>query len=637
VKRLLQRTRRVLVALGLLVGLWAVVLPYTHGFRLVIGDVPVSSRNPWSAFEAALLIQLVALALSPWAGGLAGLLEEGEWWSRLARTTWRRYGQIIPALAVVLVVGAYEIHHWLGAAPLWLDEETIALNVRDRAVVGLAGTLWLGQSAPLGWLILVRVVTRALGTSELALRVVPLLFGMAVLATAVWVGRRWMGLFGAAALAWLCAFGHWLSHFAWEVKHYTADAFGALILPALVVWAIEADAPVTRRHRVVAWWIAAALGLWLSNGATLATPALAALLVVAMWRTDGRTAALFAAVAGLVWWASFALHYELSGRFTLASPYLQTYWAPEMPAHSLGPLGRVEWTVNRLQALAANPGGTALWFRFWACATAGFVLARRRWLGLASGSVPLSALLLGALGIVPLAERLVLWMAPALYVGVALLVDRAADVVRRAPPRRHWVLAALAAGVLVIGVRLLLDVYDHGEGDVLFAGAFDSNHALDDRSAVRWLIARHEPGDDVLTTRLAWPAVWWYGSFPLADPSVASAALEDGTRLLEVDYTPPGADCRPNALRDALHGRRRALLYVGFPDVPMGYYKFLLDRVNDLGAITDMQRFADLSLAVVVDLTGNGKPMPSRDRPAIPGRSEAALEGCVGVRPALRW
>jgi len=482
-----------------------------------------------------------------------------------------------------------------------------------------------------------RVVTRAVGTGELALRVVPLFFSIAVLATALWVGRRWLGLVGAAALAWLCAFSHWLSHFAWEAKHYTADAFGALILPALVVWAIEADTSTTRRHRVVAWWIAAAVGLWVSNGATLATPALAGLLVVAIWRIDGRPGALFAAIVSLAWLASFALHYELSARFTLASPYLHAYWAPEMPAASLGPLDRVRWTLDRLQALAGNPGGTDLWFSLWACAAAGFVLGRRRWLGLAFGSVPLAALTLGALGIVPLAERLVLWMAPALYVGVALFVDRAADVARHALRGRHWVLAVLAAGVLVVGLRLSQDVYDHGEGDLFLTGASDSNHALDDRSAVRWLIDRHKAGDDVMTTHLAWPAVWWYGDFSLADPSVAAAALGDGTRFYEIDYTAPGPDCRPNALRDALRGRRRALLYVGFPDVPTAYYRLLLDRVNDLGTITDMKKFSELSLVVVVDLTGSGRPMALRDRPAIPGRGEAALEGCIGVLPARRW
>jgi hypothetical protein len=633
----LLRTRRILVTLGLLVGLWSAVLRYTHGFRLVIGHRALSSRNPWSALETALLIEFAAVALSPWAGGLAGLGEEWKWWSRLSGQIWRRYGQIMPALAVVVVVAAHEVHQWLGAAPLWLDEETIALNVRDRSFVGLADGLWLGQSTPFGWLILVRLVSRALGTSELALRLVPLFFGMALLVTALWVGRRWLGLLGAAALAWLCAFGHWLSHFVFEVKPYAADAFGALILPALVVWAIEADAPMTRRHRVAVWWVAAAVGLWLANGATLATPALAVLLVVAMWRLDGRPAALFTVIAGFVWLASFALHYELSGRYALTSPYLRAYWAPELPAASLGALGRVEWALGRLQPLAANPGGTDLWFSLWACAIAGYVLGRRRWLGLAFGSVPLAALVVGALGVVPLAERLVLWMVPALYVGVALLIDRAADVARSAFPQRRWVLAALAVGTLAIGVRLSQDVYDHGARDLLFTGALDSNHALDDRSAVRWLMARHTAGDAVMTTRLAWPAVWWYGDLPLGDPSVAGGMLGDGTRLYEIDYTPPGSDCRPSALADALQGSRRALLYVGFPDVPAAYDRFLFDRVNALGAITDIKRFAGLSLVIVVDLTGQGVPMALRDRPAIPTRGEGALEGCVGVRPALRW
>jgi hypothetical protein len=637
VKEPVLRTRRVLVALGLIVGVWAAVLFHTHGFRVVIGDLPISSRNPWSALEVALLIECAAVALSPWVGGLAGWRAEWAWWSRLARETWRRYAQIMPALAVVIVVSAYEIHRWLGAAPLWLDEETIALNVRDRSLTGLAGALWLGQSAPLGWLILVGVVIRALGTSELALRLVPLLFGIAVLAAALWVGRRWLGVVGAVALAWLCGFSHWLSHFASEAKHYTADAFGALILPALVVYAIEAKTLTERRQRAVAWWIAAAVGLWLSNGATLATPALAVLLVAAMWRIDGRRAALFAVIAGGMWLASFALHYQLSARYTVASSYLHEYWAPEMPAASLGALGRAEWTLERLPALAGNPGGTDLWISFWACAAAGFVLGRRRWLGLAFGSVPVAAMVLGALGLVPLADRLALWMAPALYVGIALLVDRAADLARHAFPRRQWVLVAVAVGTLMVGVRLLRDVYDRGEGDLLFTGAFNSNHALDDRSAVRWLIAQHAAGDVVMTTHLAWPAVWWYGNLPLADPSVAGAALADGTRFYEIDYSAPGSDCRLSALGDALRGRRRALLYVGFPDVPIAYDTFLVDRVSALGTITDMKTFAELSLVVVVDLTGDGVPMALRDRPAIRGRNVPALEGCIGVRPALRW
>ena len=53
----------------------------------------------------------------------------------------------IAAIGVFIVV-----YQWAAARPLWLDEEMIALNFRDRTFAGLGGRLWLDQSAPLGWL-----------------------------------------------------------------------------------------------------------------------------------------------------------------------------------------------------------------------------------------------------------------------------------------------------------------------------------------------------------------------------------------------------------------------------------------------------------------------------------------------------
>ncbi len=637
VNKRLHRTRRVLFALAPICVLWAAAIDLTGGFRVQIGGWRLSSRDPWVAGEIAVLLVLAALAMTPWTGGLSGLRDEWEWWSAKVRPLWRRYRLILPALLVVLVAVAFEIHRWLGGEPLWLDEETIALNVRDRSVTGLAGSLWLGQSAPLGWLILMHGVLRALGTNEIALRLVPMFFSLAMLAAALWIARRWMGLVGAVTLTWLCSCSHWLSHYAFEVKHYTADACWSLALPALAVWAIEADTAPERRRRVVWWWALAALGLWLANGATLATPAVAVLLVIALWRVSGWRPAAFTAVAGLVWLVSFAVHYELAGRYTLASPYLQAFWAPNMPPAALGVLGRVQWTLRRLQPLALNPAGTDLWRSLWACAVAGFALSRRRSLGLAFASTPLSALVFGALGLVPLSQRLALWTVPALYVGVALLMDRAAHSVHDAIQSRRWLLGALAAGVLVAGVRVAVDVFDHGTDEVLFPGALTTKQALDDRSGVEWLMRRRQAGDVVISTHMAWPAVWWYGDLPLGDPAVAQGTLADGTTLDEIDYRTPGPDCGSNELREALRGRRRVLVYLGFHDVPDGYEEFLVGRLGELGEITEMRHFAGYSFGAVVDLASGVRLSAVPARPGIPPGGGRALEGCVGVQPARRW
>src|SRR5215468_1402440 len=106
---------------------------------------------------------------------------------------------------------------------LWLDEEMIAINLRERTLSQLAGRLSLGQAAPYGWLALERGMLVTLGEHERALRAVPLAFGVALLVVSVWVGRRWMAVAGATTLAFLCAAGQWVWFHALELKHYSAD------------------------------------------------------------------------------------------------------------------------------------------------------------------------------------------------------------------------------------------------------------------------------------------------------------------------------------------------------------------------------------------------------------------------------
>ena len=202
---------------------------------------------------------------------------------------------LVPAVFIALLVAGLDIAQWLRAAPLWVDEEMIAINIRDRFFSELPGPLWLGQSAPLGWLVVQRALLLTLGTGELVLRFVPLLFGIATVAAAVWVGRRWMHPWAAALLVALCGVSQWMSHYRFELKHYSADAFWALLLPALAAWTAEATDPARQRARWVRWWAVAALAQWLANGAILVTPACAVVLaVVILWRQGIRASFGFA-------------------------------------------------------------------------------------------------------------------------------------------------------------------------------------------------------------------------------------------------------------------------------------------------------------------------------------------------------
>ena len=86
----------------------------------------------------------------------------------------------------------------------------------------------------------------------------------------------------AACVLVLLLSGEWVFHYSLELKHYSADLFFGLMLPALVVWTTEADGPDQRLRRAMVWWAMAAAGLWWGNGAFLVAPACALTLMISL-------------------------------------------------------------------------------------------------------------------------------------------------------------------------------------------------------------------------------------------------------------------------------------------------------------------------------------------------------------------
>jgi hypothetical protein len=248
----------------------------------------------------------------------------------------------------------------------------------------------------------------------------------------------------------------------------------------------------------------------------------------------------------------------------------------------------------------------------------------------------LSLFTLAGLRLVPLYERFSLWSLPALYLGIALFIDATVRLGRKAYARGTWngFLLAVVAGIgACVGLEVCYDIYMRGRVDMEIARGPDSNHALDDRTAVRWLMRQRQPGDVVVTTHLALPAVWWYGRIPISNPDRGSR-FADGSQILEIRYVDPGPDCRRDSLREALRGQSRALVYFGFriDEVPKGFDNVVLDTLGELGALVGDHRFTGVSRAVVVDL--HLSPDGARTSLARPG---SRATGCLDVRTANRW
>jgi hypothetical protein len=557
-----------------------------------------------------------------------------------------------PAIAVASIGAAILVFWTSTSRPMWVDEEMLALNVRDRAFHQLTGALWLDQSAPLGWLALERLAMIGLGTSERAVRLLTVLFGAGTLATAVWIGRRWMGPAGAVVLAALCAFGEWIVFFTLELKHYSADAFWALLLPAIAAWTLEAADVARTRRRLAGWWAAAIAGQWLGNGALFVTPACAVVLLAACWRRDGQVRqglASFFAATGLLWLGSFAICYAIVLRHAIENAYLKNYWAFAFPPTADGARATLSWVGAQLGPFAVKPGGSGLPALFWASWAGGiaFAIARRSWLGIMFATVPLSALALGLLHVIPPFERLALWSVPALYAGVGLCADGSAWLAGRVFRENRVVLAAAVAGAITAGVAAGLAA-GAVTVDVVRRGVFAlehrprSNYGLDDRSSVRWTLAARRPGDAVVTTHYGLAAMWWYGGVDVSDPE-RSGRFEDGTPMFEIGYVPAGPECDhwDGVMTDALTGRARVVLYLGFRlnVEPAGFDDLVLEALGRRGTLVGYKEYAEESRLAVFDLRESTRgPVAIPLRPGRPpDPTPRALDGCVSIKPARRW
>jgi hypothetical protein len=385
------------------------------------------------------------------------------------------------------------------------------------------------------------------------------------------------------------------------------------------------------------WWAVAAAGHWFAYGAMFVTPACAIGLFVLVWRLDGWRDALRFAAAGLIFLVSFGLHYQISIQYTQHSEFLRTYWENELPPAGAGLAETLRWLAGRLEPLAWHPGGTSgpnMFVGFWAVAIAGFVFGHRRF-GVILASITLSLFVLAGMGSLPLYERFALWILPALYLGIAFLVERGVRLTADSFVQGRAVPLAVGALVAFSGLYVAQDIVARGLRDHRVNTPVPGYWNLNDRDSVEWLMQYYRNGDAIAATHLTWPAIWWYANLPLPDGDPAIPSRQPAPAMYEIQHV-PGSGCEQPSLSAALAGHRRVVVYLGFRDVSDGFSELLLPALDSVGAVKAYAEFGRVSRAVVIDLDPDAvdsvvvKPWLKPDK-------TSHVEGCIVIKPMQRW
>lgn len=357
---------------------------------------------------------------------------------------------VLGAWLVIALACAVRVRQYAFNRSLWADEATLALNIIQRSYGELLQPLDYDQGAPLGFLMGVKLATQLLGVHEYALRLLPLIGGIAALTIFYYTARQYLQGFGVVIAVLLLGFIEPVVYYSTEVKQYSTDVAIALI----GFWLVSQLQIKSSKPGTIVRSLAGAILIWCSHPAILVLAGATGSLLLSQhlilqsalqrhhgygfWRSHwqaissgmqrlGRSR--HSVVISISWLLSFLLFYWVSISDLSANSVLEDSWqARGAFPDSYNPISNAIWAIDRLGRVFYSPLDFS---RPWdGVAIAAFVvgcisLGRRQPKHLRLLLSPLLATLLAAyLHQYPFDGRLLLFLTPFLIVIMAEGIHR---------------------------------------------------------------------------------------------------------------------------------------------------------------------------------------------------------------------
>lgn len=281
-----------------------------------------------------------ATTVSPAESG--GDEAECRWWTR--------------AVWLLLILGtAWRLGRYLLCFPLYGDEALLAINFLERGVVDFK-PLDYYQVAPPLFVWTECALVQLLGPSELALRLLPLLAGVAAPFLFWALSRLVLPHRAACMAAGLLAVSTWPAGLSGLLKPYSLDLFMATALMTLAALVWKSAAP---RRALLGLCVLTPIALLFSTTAALIAGAVSAALLPILVRRRARAAWALYALFNLLVLATFAGAYRLwYAQFPpLTRDCMTTFWSAGFPPG--GPLAWLGWLLQaHTGEVMAYPAGS---------------------------------------------------------------------------------------------------------------------------------------------------------------------------------------------------------------------------------------------------------------------------------------
>jgi hypothetical protein len=259
-------------------------------------------------------------------------------------------------LVAILLGCGLRLAQYLLDRSLWMDEAYLSLNLVHRSFAGLWRPLDYHQGAPIGFLLLEKSAIRMAGSSEYALRLLPLLAGIGSVLLFYKLASKVLPPRAVAIAVGLFAVSPSLIYYSSEVKQYSLDVAIAVLLYCLTIEGSNAKW-TTGRFALTA--LVGACAVWLSHSSIFVLAGIGSTIVITLiWRRDWVRLWRMLLV-GLFWLGSLAVCYFLALRKLAGDKELLNYWNENFmpfPPHSVADF---KWFVDSFFAFFNTSAGLA--------------------------------------------------------------------------------------------------------------------------------------------------------------------------------------------------------------------------------------------------------------------------------------
>jgi hypothetical protein len=329
------------------------------------------------------------------------------------------------AFLIVITGICLRLIQYLFNRSLWWDESLLALNIINTPLEKLFEPLGHNQAAPPGFLFLERFWVWVFNAKEYALRLVPLLAGLASLCLFFKLARNWLSQKAYVLALLFFAFSHHLIYYSAEVKQYSLDVFSALLLYYLFGKWISGRNP---KQALFLLSLAGGLAVWFSHPIIFILSGLGLYAFIHHLRQNDYRKLFALVIPGTVWLLSFSLVYFLVLERASASTALNIYWDDAFLPFPPSSLADLKQAYYLLTNVFRNPGGLVPEIAAAGLFILGCISWRHKqnlWPLLLPILITLAA---SALHRYPFSQRLILFILPALYLliaqGLALLMEK---------------------------------------------------------------------------------------------------------------------------------------------------------------------------------------------------------------------